>query len=88
MGTVFLSLFPAMFAGDDAVVFSLSLYACFALILWYRFARLVSQSRGSEKVHARVIQPSLPIGGLTLVAAIAGIASGGDWRAIVRSASY
>ena len=85
MGGAFLSLFPAMFAGDGVVALSLSLYACFAFLLWYRFSRLVSQSRAPDKVHARIIQLSLAIGGLTLVAAIAGIVSGREWHAIVRN---
>ncbi len=86
MGCALLSLFPAMFAGDGAVAFSLSVYACFAFILWFRFSRLVMQSRAPEKVHARIIQLSLAVGGLSLAAAIFGIATGREWHAIVRSA--
>ncbi len=86
MGCAFLSWFPAMFLGEGAIAFSLSIYACFAFILWFRFSRLVSQSRAFEKVHARIVQLSLGVGGLTLAAAIFGVATGREWHAIVRSA--
>ena len=86
LGLAFLCLFPAMLVGDNAVAFALSVYAFFAFLLWRRFSRLISQSTAEDKVHARIVQLSLAVGGLTLVAAIVGLASGRDWHALVRSA--
>ena len=86
MGLSFVSLFPAMLGGDVAVAIALSFYACFAFMLWARFSHLVWQSRAPDKVHARIVQLSLAVGGVTLLVAIAGIATGRDWHAFVRSA--
>jgi uncharacterized protein involved in response to NO len=86
MGLAFLSLFPAMFFGDRAVVFCLIVYVGFAIELWYRFSRLISQSAAPEKVHARIVQVSLAIGGLTLGYAIFGIGTNREWVGVVRSA--
>ena len=86
MGLAFLSLFPAMFAGQDAVVFALALYAGCAGLLWLRFSALIAASRVMDKVHARVVQLSLAIGGITLLVAVFGIATGHEWRDLARSA--
>lgn len=86
MGLAFLSLFPAMFAGQGAVVFALALYAGCAGLLWLRFSALIAASRVMDKVHARVVQLSLAIGGITLLVAVFGIATGHEWRDLARSA--
>lgn len=86
MGLAFVALFPAMFAGDSAVVFALTLYTCCAGLLWLRFSALIAGSRVTDKVHARVVQLSLAVGGGTLIVAILGLSIGTDWRDLVRSA--
>ena len=86
MGLAVVALFPAMFAGQGAVVFALALYAGCAGLLWLRFSALIAASHARDKVHARVIQLSLAIGGITLLFAIFGIATGHAWRDLARSA--
>lgn len=86
MGAAFLSLFGTMFAGDNGVVVSLALYLICAAALWWRFSLLVRHSRVPDKVHARLVQVSLAIGGIALLVGIVGIASDRDWRGFVRSA--
>ena len=86
MGLAVVALFPAMFAGQGAVVFALALYAGCAGLLWLRFSALIAASHARDKVHARVIQLSLAIGGITLLFAIFGIATGHAWRDLTRSA--
>lgn len=86
MGAAFLSLFATMFTGDAGVALSLSLYLICAAALWWRFSRLVGRSRVPDKVHARLAQISLAVGGLTLLVAIFGIAGDREWRGTVRSA--
>ena len=76
MGLAFLLLFPAMFAGEEAVVLALTLYAGCAGLLWLRFSALIAASRALDKVHARVVQLSLAICGITLLLAIVGIGTG------------
>lgn len=87
MGLAFLSLFPAMLLGDRGAAFSLGLYAGCAGLLWFRFSVLIAASRAPDKVHARIVQLSLAVGGATLVVAIVGILTGNEWRGLVRSAS-
>ena len=86
MGLAFLSLYPAMFAGDRAVVLVLALYAGSAYVLWLRFSALIAGSQTAEKVHARVVQWCLAIGGMTLLYAILGIATGREWHDLLRCA--
>ncbi len=86
LGIGMVSLYPAMFAGENAVLCALALYAVSAGVLWTRFSRLIARSRASDKVHARLVQLSLAIGGATLLVARAGIATGHEWRDVVRSA--
>ena len=86
MGLGFFLLYPAMFAGEGAVIAVLALYCGCAALLWLRFSALIAHSRATDKVHARLVQLSLAIGGLTLAIAIAGMVTGREWHAIVRSA--
>lgn len=86
MGIAFFLLYPAMLVGDRAVCFALALYAACAGLLWLRFSTLITKSRTMDKVHARLVQLSLAAGGITLLYAISGIATGHEWREVVRSA--
>lgn len=85
MGIAFISLFPAMLVDKQAVLIALLAYATFALVLFWRFSTLVHNSRAPEKIHARIVQASLAIGGIVLVVAIGGLAGGHEWRDAVRS---
>jgi uncharacterized protein involved in response to NO len=86
MGLAFLSTFPAMFAGDGALLIALVTLAGCWCILWLHFCVLVAHSKAPDKVHARLVQLCLAVGIATLWAAIAGISAGHEWRALVRSA--
>ena len=86
MGLGFILLYPAMCISEGAVGIVLAVYAGCAGVLWLRFSALVSASRAMDKVHARLVQLSLAIGGITLLWAILGIASGREWRDLARSA--
>ena len=86
MGAAFFMLYPAMSVSDGAVVFVLALYAVCAGLLWLRFSVLIAKSRTMDKVHARLVQLSLAVGGITLLYAVAGLTGGHDWRDVARSA--
>lgn len=86
MGIALFLMYPAMLVGDRAVGLALALYATCAGMLWLRFSTLITKSRTMDKVHARLVQLSLAIGGTTLLYAITGIATGHEWRDAVRNA--
>jgi uncharacterized protein involved in response to NO len=86
MGAAFFMLYPAMFVSDGAVVFALALYAVCAGLLWLRFSALIANSRTMDKVHARLVQLSLAVGGITLLYSLISLTTGHDWRDVTRSA--
>ena len=86
MALAFLALYPALFVGEIAVVAALALYAACAGLLWLRFSVLIGRSQAVDRVHARVVQLSLAIGGITLVIAVCMFATGNNWRDLARSA--
>jgi uncharacterized protein involved in response to NO len=85
MGAAFILLFPAMLAHKLAVVLALLAYTAFALMLFRRFSTLVRDSRAPDKIHARIVQASLAIGGIALLYAIVALATDLEWRDAIRS---
>lgn len=85
MGASFMALFPAMLAGRTAVLAALACYAGFAGALFWRFSVMIHRSPAPEKIHTRIVQTGLAAGGLALIFAITAIATGHEWRDLVRS---